>query len=540
VHVLDPLVLAEDSEGLYVVLHKQAKLGMRMVIELLFHLVLVNGPGGDVVLYYTPLDEEAMEKSDLESSGSLHERRKTVMSAGYNVVRGKETGCIVLSPDALGLTRAQMVVSAEYEVELEETIALKLLRQIFSPLLAAQQTYERCDWVDERKARYFVSVLIPTVPVPNADELAMVDRALKYNLEDELFQRVRGSLKKHRTISMFVGSGSSAKRVWGKGYGDVDEALEDVFAFVWRSCSYERMAVHRRKHGDLIRITDAEDGKRSQTVLSEQRTAPAMANRWFKTTFTWSRLESGDIAVAFEPATTSGAEILFTPEAVEGKISGLYLFKAISSRVTTLTIVQTVDFGLALPKWFAEALIPTTLTLILRAQEKFRRPDNVVDKEMRGAIAARIESSVVGVLPGDKDAFDSCLKIKKNFELKKISHRKNVLMAPSPFIAYSMCPAQMADGEAGKRRAGTGKATAEVDTSATDAAAWIFDACSRDRMRINAEDNLSLPRVITRKEGSNSFVVGSIKHAPFPLWNREFVIRLSWAKADGDRVYVWA
>jgi hypothetical protein len=159
-----------------------------------------------------------------------------------------------------------MVIKAEYDVELDDDRRTYLLRQIFAPLHAALEAYKRCDWVDDMERKHFINVTIPAAPEATADELAMIDKALTYNLDDGQFQRVRGSLTKYPTISMFVGAGSSDKLVWGKGYGDVDAALEEVFAYAWESCSYERMAVHRRKHGDLLRVSDAEDGKRSQIV----------------------------------------------------------------------------------------------------------------------------------------------------------------------------------------------------------------------------------------------------------------------------------
>jgi hypothetical protein len=73
-----------------------------------------------------------------------------------------------------------------------------------------------------------------------------------------------------------------------------------------------------------------------------------------------------------------------------------------------------------------------------------------------------------------------------------------------------------------------------------DAAAWIFDYCSRDRMRINTEENKCHPRIISRTIGSSSVVFGTIKEVPFPLWNREFVVRISWAKIGVDHVCIWA
>ncbi len=63
----------------------------------------------------------------------------------------------------------------------------------------------------------------------------MVDASLA--LDNDKFQRLQRSLKKYLTVQMFSGVGSSDESVWGKGFGDVDEFLEVVFAWVWHGCS---------------------------------------------------------------------------------------------------------------------------------------------------------------------------------------------------------------------------------------------------------------------------------------------------------------
>jgi hypothetical protein len=247
VHALDPFVLSGTDKDLKVVIYKQIRKNARTVIELLHHYVYTELPGGEVVLSFKPLDEEALKETDRVAFDDLHERRKGVMRNNFSIVSGKEIGCLVLTPDAIGCSRVQMVIRAEYDVELDDDRRTFLLWQIVAPLYAALEACKRCDWVDDMERAHFINVTIPTAPDATADELAMIDKALTYNVDDSQFQRVRGSLKRYPTISMFVGAGSSDKLVWGKGYGDVDAALEEVFAYAWKSCSYERMAVHRRK-----------------------------------------------------------------------------------------------------------------------------------------------------------------------------------------------------------------------------------------------------------------------------------------------------
>ena len=122
-------------------------------------------------------------------------------------------------------------------------------------------------------------------------------------------------------------------------------------------------------------------------------------------------------------------------------------------------------------------------------------------------------------------------------EFEKARHLVTPLMVTSPFVVYSMRPALLKERRQGIRgKGGTGKATAEIDTSAEETVAWIFDYCSRDRMRINFEKG-NTPRLVVRQTAPNSLVGGSQKSMFPPLWPREFVVALSWMKMN-DKILV--
>ena len=543
--VFDPLILSseEDGSGMCLAVYKKHREDSRSVVELLCHMRQVEGPDNErVVFFFLPADEEEI---DLSAVTALDERRRSLMAHGISTVKGTETGCVVLTPDViLGLTRVSMVVKAQYDVDLKDGVLLKLLSCSFSPIKDAQKTHEKCEEADDLARKYFVHTTMPKVPSPDAAELAKLDEDLAA-FDNNTFQRIEGSLLKFPTIHMFSGAGGSSdnKLVWGKGHGEVDECLEDVFAWVWLACSYERMQTHRSRHGDLLRETDASDKSRSQVMSIEQRTAPGFDNRWFETKLTWARRASGELVVSFEP-TTQGGATRFTPGAVAGKITGFFLFKQVAPRVTMFTIFQAADLGGLVPKWFAKALIPTALTLILRVQEKFRRTDRIIDKEIRDAIAARIRGAPIAedTPLNDKGQYDDCSSLKKNFEAKNSRHLVKILLPTSPFVKYSLRPAQQADrnnnqasNKLSGRQLATGKAVAEVDISAEDAIAWIFDYCSRERMRINLEKNKSLPRFV-RNDGANSMIAASVKAAGFPFAPREFVGRMSWFKTSPTEI----
>ena len=159
-------------------------------------------------------------------------------------------------------------------------------------------------------------------------------------------------------------------------------------------------------------------------------------------------------------------------------------------------------------------------------------------------MAAKIRDSAHGSLLADKtELLETCSSLKENFEKEETKHLVKRLVPKSPFVKYSMRPAQTGDRKHNGQRlsgrgVGTGKATADVDASAEEAAAWIFDMCSRERMRLNREDNANLPRVLKSSTGVSSVKSGTIKLMPFPFHAREFAIQMMWLRLNQDTVAV--
>ena len=506
--LFEPLVLAKKGEReRWLVVYKRPHEDGRAVIELLFHMRLVVGSGNERVIFFLPADEEAIEKIDMTASSALSERRKALRTKNCTIVSGTEVGCVILTPDVIGLTRVRMVVNAQYDdVDLKDDVRLKLIsRHNFAPIKGAQKKHERCDEVDALQRRYFINEVMPKMPATDVKERALIDVALAFNLDDSEWQRVRGSLKKHPTAQMFVRDASD-QSTWGKAHGDIDDTLKEVFAWIWFGCSYERMQMHQAKYGKLLRVTDAtENSSRSQVIAAEYKIAPNFSNRWGETRYTWDTMESGDVVVAFEPFAQGGAG-LFTKGAIEGKSTGLYHFTKVAPKITTFTLVQKVDLGGAVPNWLMKTLVKTVFSLLLRVQERFRRRDKEVDREVREVLAARIKGTTNFDVPlDDKDMYESCSSLKREFEAANKRHLVKILMPLSPFVEYSMRPAETKKKgrQQGGRKVGTGKAVAEIDASADDAAAWIFDYCSRVRMKINFEKG-NLPRVIIAPSRQNT------------------------------------
>ena len=82
-----------------------------------------------------------------------------------------------------------------------------------------------------------------------------------------------------------------------------------------------------------------------------------------------------------------------------------------------------------------------------------------------------------------------------------------------------------------KRSIAIGKAEAEIDTSAAEAAAWCWDFCSNERMRIN-EEKRNPARIMVDRECFAEQTLAVVKRMPFPLSKREGVFRQVLSKSD--------
>ena len=270
--------------------------------------------------------------------------------------------------------------------------------------------FERRQEVDGLALRHFVATTLPSTPAPSRDELELLRKSLTYlNPKPSAdagtaFERLRGSLIKYPSLHVFTRREitSAGSWRWGKCVGDVDETLEDSFAWVWRWCSYERLDRHVESNGKfLVRQTDASEdqyARRSQIVKVEYKISPGVAHRRSMTKYTWFMLASGlngheAYAIAFEPApdplyNTNRAPLLlgFTKKSVEARSHGIFLFEKIASRITRMTYVSKFDLGgsTLLPGWVVTSHVVTSvMSQVFQLQDKYRRVDKVVDEVRR-------------------------------------------------------------------------------------------------------------------------------------------------------------
>ena len=60
-----------------------------------------------------------------------------------------------------------------------------------------------------------------------------------------------------------------------------------------------------------------------------------------------------------------------------------------------------------------------------------------------------------------------------------------------------------------------------------------MDVCSNERMRINREEGHPARLELREKARENERTFATVKKFPFPLANREFVVRMFWKSEEG-------
>ena len=91
----------------------------------------------------------------------------------------------------------------------------------------------------------------------------------------------------------------------------------------------------------------------------------------------------------------------------------------------------------------------------------------------------------------------------------------------------------------GERNIALGRADCIIDCSAREAMAWVFDYCSRDRVRVSRE-NGHPARFILRETSQYDNIIATVTAMPFPFRKREFVSRNICAIDDQERYIVAA
>ena len=304
-----------------------------------------------------------------------------------------------------------MIISVAYDIDLNDASCMKILKQSFAPLKAAQQKYEQCDEVDTRRYHNFVSVTLVTAPSPTPAEVRLLASASALLHESvgqsSGYARIRGSLAAHPTLALFIKSrDKTGGDMWGKGVAQVDTTAELALGWLWTFLSYERTRAHTSAAKNLPRSEADIENSRSKIMTGAKKFPKGLGDRIFENIWVWDKMQESSGAyyyvLTFSPASehewarkdleaarnrTSSSLSL-----VKATTNGVYKIRPIAPNICELTLVQCANFGGKLPAFVADANVAKGLLTLIQIQTRFRRTDRVVDK-VRGRGGPRAKPS---------------------------------------------------------------------------------------------------------------------------------------------------
>lgn len=151
--------------------------------------------------------------------------------------------------------------------------------------------------------------------------------------------------------------------------------------------------------------------------------------------------------------------------------------------------------------------------------------DRASYRALADVMGARADTSLQ---EGQSKMFARCMKF---FKGDGAGEGWEVLKSPDADVEmWTKC----FEPESGERSGiATGKAIGVVNCSAEEVAAWVFDYCSNERMRINAKEGNPSRFELMDKKKINEATFATVKAFPFFLENREFVFRQLWKSEEG-------
>ena len=296
------------------------------------------------------------------------------------------------STSSVSSTNTSQKVGAE-ETNVSQSVNKKMAAQIVEMLQKISALEKgQGNALDEKTFKRFIDVTMHSVPAVTPDELELRDKALEYSSDKThsswKFETIKGASKSNPTVKMFASKGNTDNIVWGKCVGEVDEAPEVVLAFVWHMTSLERLSIHEKRSGNLLRVSDMSEKSRSQIFKCEFVLGLGVRNRRGIGKYTWFELEPGNpsgregYCVVWESCVSSKDHVEegFTRNSVEARSKGIYLIEKIEQGRTKFTMVQQATMGGNIPHLVINWMIPRFLSLVVVVQERYKKDKK--DKEV--------------------------------------------------------------------------------------------------------------------------------------------------------------
>ncbi|GMH97290.1 hypothetical protein TrVE_jg4030 [Triparma verrucosa] len=239
-------------------------------------------------------------------------------------------------------------------------------------------------------------------------------------------------------------------------------------------------------------------------------------------------------------------------------VCGMFLFSMMSAEEPNLMTLDAVG-GLggltSLGIFFLEIVFSFNKEKRREETDEEKKKERKEDKENRKELVERMKAKKGTVLVNQKELGDRKEEISEEVKAEQEKILKEILKEIlnfegdlTEFLEHKgyeeegwktlegYCPdvkmeAKYLEPEKGNRSVCMGKAETTVNCSMEEAAAWAFDFCSKERMRISREEGNPARCVWKKGEGNreNETTVATVKSSPSRIIDsREFVVRQFW------------
>jgi hypothetical protein len=397
--------------------------------------------------------------------------------------------------------------------------------------------------VDSAQRRHFANAdVLKAAPRLAAHETDFMNKSLGYDDPLNRGEWKKTLIKTGTSINSYEKTDKNANGItmtWNKIVANMDVPAADFLARCWLFMSYENVHKHRARHGNLLRKEISIPSSHSKITLSVQRIKTGLDNRVFAAMWCWRKEDDGSFTLAFgeldeyshlhsDTAACSAVseargelkKSLDAAKAVTASSRGFWRVKPLAPNVCEATYVATFSLPSFVVAKYSRRMLEDTVAI----QKKLARNGVVVDSEIR---------DVFPTPPTVKELLASgepeVAEIIRNCEDLDFLHAGDEDWSRIPFDKHSNPLVEKwmkhTPPKRGERSIGVGKTKTTVDSSARNVCGWLQDYCSRERTMMSVESG-EKARFIVERSSPHDIVAAVLKNMPFPLYCREFVVRV--------------
>ena len=215
--------------------------------------------------------------------------------------------------------------------------------------------------------------------------------------------------------------------------------------------------------------------------------------------------------------------------------TGLFFIEPIGPTLSKVTRVQSVDLKLNLPRPVLELLAREELKGANHIQAKLRRNGRKVDAEVRELLVERMKRGEIELSDDQKRTIEG---------LEDLFGEEEDGKGWEPLgstIEGERLETKYQQQKRGEESIALGRVSGVEDCSAEEAAAWMFEFCSRERMTASREKGDPARLEVRRDNGrTNEKVFVLVRKVGFPFYNREYLQRFIWkVNHDSSLTVAW-